>query len=87
MGKSTTRVALLRVSSTEYEGLPKIGTSHFNKRGDLLLSIGSPFGILSPIHFFNRWLSLGKLLHLHAVICWRSSLKIPGMASAMTMDS
>ncbi|XP_019175610.1 PREDICTED: glyoxysomal processing protease, glyoxysomal isoform X2 [Ipomoea nil] len=64
MGKSTTRVAILRVSSTEYEGLPEIGTSHFNKRGDLLLSIGSPFGILSPIHFFNS-VSVGSVANIY----------------------
>lgn len=31
-----------------------IDVSQCPQRGDLLLVIGSPFGILSPLHFFNR---------------------------------
>jgi len=27
-----------------------------NKRGDFLLAVGSPFGVLSPMHFFNRYI-------------------------------
>jgi hypothetical protein len=29
--------------------------SSMNKRGDFLLAVGSPFGVLSPTHFFNRY--------------------------------
>lgn len=31
-----------------------VEVSQPQKNGDLLLVIGSPFGILSPFHFFNR---------------------------------
>ncbi|GMJ14685.1 degradation of periplasmic proteins 15 [Hibiscus trionum] len=52
MARSTTRIAILGVSF-QLNDLPKIGISPLNKRGEFLLAIGSPFGILSPVHFFN----------------------------------
>lgn len=52
MGKSTTRIAILGVSMSSKD-LPNIAISSLNKRGDLLLAVGSPFGVLSPMHFFN----------------------------------
>ncbi|VFQ58873.1 unnamed protein product [Cuscuta campestris] len=64
MGKSAARVALLKVSSIQYGDHPKISTSHLNQRGDRLLSIGSPFGILSPIHFFNS-ISVGSISNVY----------------------
>ncbi|CAH9114191.1 unnamed protein product [Cuscuta epithymum] len=84
MGKSATRVALLRVSFSQYEGLPKISTSHSNNRGDHLVSIGSPFGIISPIHFFNS-ISVGSIANIYpSDISTRSLLMadircLPGM--------
>ncbi|KAG9439202.1 hypothetical protein H6P81_019367 [Aristolochia fimbriata] len=53
MAVSTTRIALLGVSTLSSKGLPQINVSSPAKRGDLLLVMGSPFGILSPVHFFN----------------------------------
>lgn len=29
--------------------------SAMNKKGDFLLAIGSPFRVMSPMHFFNRY--------------------------------
>ncbi|KAK1557959.1 hypothetical protein Q3G72_034744 [Acer saccharum] len=52
MGKSTTRIAILGVS-LNLKDLPNIAISSLNKRGDFLLAVGSPFGVLSPMHFFN----------------------------------
>ncbi|KAK2642167.1 hypothetical protein Ddye_023930 [Dipteronia dyeriana] len=52
MGKSTTRIAILGVS-LNLKDLPNIAISFFCKRGDFLLAVGSPFGVLSPMHFFN----------------------------------
>ncbi|OIT27393.1 PREDICTED: glyoxysomal processing protease, glyoxysomal [Nicotiana attenuata] len=60
IGTSTTRIALLRVSSNPYEDLPKLKMSTWSRRGDLLLGMGSPFGILSPSHFFNS-ISVGSI--------------------------
>ncbi|KAF9589687.1 hypothetical protein IFM89_027215 [Coptis chinensis] len=53
---STIRVAFLGVPSLTTEGLPNINISRSNKRGDLLLAMGSPFGLLSPAHFINRYI-------------------------------
>ncbi|EYU27993.1 hypothetical protein MIMGU_mgv1a0031591mg, partial [Erythranthe guttata] len=41
------------------QNFPKLQTS-IPKRGDLLLAMGSPFGILSPLHFFNN-ISVGSV--------------------------
>ncbi|KAL5774430.1 hypothetical protein ACOSP7_011987 [Xanthoceras sorbifolium] len=51
MGNSTTRIAILGVSFLK--DLPNFAISSLNKRGDFLLAVGSPFGVLSPMHFFN----------------------------------
>ncbi|KAK7840619.1 glyoxysomal processing protease [Quercus suber] len=53
LGKSTTRIAILGVSLLPKD-VPNIVISPLNKRGDFLLALGSPFGVLSPLHFFNR---------------------------------
>ncbi|GER25442.1 protease-related family protein, partial [Striga asiatica] len=52
IGQSATRIALLSIPSKLSLDFPKLQTS-IPKRGDLLLAVGSPFGILSPLHFFN----------------------------------
>lgn len=39
-----------------FQDLPTLKVSTWSRRGDLLLGMGSPFGILSPSHFFNRQL-------------------------------
>ncbi|KAH6829095.1 hypothetical protein C2S53_013243 [Perilla frutescens var. hirtella] len=60
MGQSATRIALLAIPSKFYAANPiKLQTS-IPKRGDLLLAMGSPFGILSPLHFFNN-ISVGSI--------------------------
>ncbi|KAK7331953.1 hypothetical protein VNO80_28698 [Phaseolus coccineus] len=50
--KSLTRMAILSVSLSFRELLDS-KVSAMNKRGDFLLAVGSPFGVLSPMHFFN----------------------------------
>ncbi|KAG7962339.1 hypothetical protein I3843_09G062200 [Carya illinoinensis] len=60
IGKSTTRIAILGVSLSP-EDVPNIIISSLNKRGDFLLSVGSPFGVLSPMHFFNRSLLMADI--------------------------
>ncbi|KAK6149934.1 hypothetical protein DH2020_017459 [Rehmannia glutinosa] len=59
MGQSATRIALLAIPSKFSVNFPKLQTS-IPKRGDLLLAMGSPFGILSPLHFFNN-ISVGSI--------------------------
>ncbi|XP_022715852.1 glyoxysomal processing protease, glyoxysomal [Durio zibethinus] len=63
MARSTTRIAILGVN-LHLNGLPKIGTSPLNKRGEFLLAMGSPFGILSPVHFFNS-ISVGSVANCY----------------------
>lgn len=84
MGKSTTRIALLAVSSVTFEYLPNLNISPPNKRGDLLLAVGAPFGILSPAHFCNS-ISVGSLANCYPPSASRRSLLmadircLPGM--------
>ncbi|KAI3697873.1 hypothetical protein L6452_30972 [Arctium lappa] len=52
-GKLATRIAILKLSSIIFEDLPNLNMSPPNKRGDLLLAMGAPFGVLSPAHFCN----------------------------------
>ncbi|GFP97136.1 glyoxysomal processing protease glyoxysomal [Phtheirospermum japonicum] len=59
MGQSATRIALLAIPSKFSMNFPTLQTS-IPKRGDLLLAMGSPFGILSPLHFFNN-ISVGSI--------------------------
>ncbi|GAY34564.1 hypothetical protein CUMW_012120 [Citrus unshiu] len=63
MSKSTSRVAILGVSSY-LKDLPNIALTPLNKRGDLLLAVGSPFGVLSPMHFFNS-ISMGSVANCY----------------------
>ncbi|TMW90165.1 hypothetical protein EJD97_016120 [Solanum chilense] len=60
IGTSTTRIALLRVPSNPYEDPPPLKVCPWSRRGDLLLAMGSPFGILSPSHFSNS-ISVGTI--------------------------
>ncbi|XP_028776760.1 glyoxysomal processing protease, glyoxysomal isoform X1 [Neltuma alba] len=52
MCRSLTRMAILGVSSSLKDMLAST-VSSMNRRGDYLLAVGSPFGVLSPTHFFN----------------------------------
>ncbi|KAL4201250.1 hypothetical protein AMTRI_Chr02g215120 [Amborella trichopoda] len=53
MAMLTSRLALLRLPGIVSKDLPLIKIASPSKRGDLLLVVGSPFGVLSPMHFFN----------------------------------
>ncbi|KAK2970363.1 hypothetical protein RJ640_030068 [Escallonia rubra] len=64
MGKAATRIAVLKVSSVLCEGLPNIRMSLHYKRGDILMAMGSPFGVLSPVHFFNS-ISVGSIANCY----------------------
>ncbi|XP_050371282.1 glyoxysomal processing protease, glyoxysomal isoform X2 [Argentina anserina] len=62
-GRSTTRIAILGVSLFS-KAVPNISISPSNKRGDFLVAVGSPFGILSPVHFFNS-ISVGSIANCY----------------------
>uniref|UniRef100_A0A2P2KDB6 Glyoxysomal processing protease glyoxysomal-like isoform X3 n=1 Tax=Rhizophora mucronata TaxID=61149 RepID=A0A2P2KDB6_RHIMU len=63
MGKSTTRIAILGVC-LHSKDLPAISIPFSIQRGDSLLVMGSPFGVLSPVHFFNS-MSAGSITNRH----------------------
>ncbi|XP_041990760.1 glyoxysomal processing protease, glyoxysomal-like isoform X1 [Salvia splendens] len=60
LGQSATRIALLEVPSKFSAANSLKVQRSIPKRGDLLLAMGSPFGILSPLHFFNN-ISVGSI--------------------------
>ncbi|PQM38542.1 glyoxysomal processing protease glyoxysomal isoform X2 [Prunus yedoensis var. nudiflora] len=62
-GKSTTRIAILGVSLISKD-VPNITISSSTKKGDFLVAVGSPFGVLSPVHFFNS-ISLGSIANCY----------------------
>ncbi|XP_052202862.1 glyoxysomal processing protease, glyoxysomal isoform X2 [Diospyros lotus] len=64
MGRSTSKIALLAVCSTVCKDLPNLNIAPLIKRGDLLLAMGSPFGVLSPVHFFNS-ISVGYVANCY----------------------
>uniref|UniRef100_A0A0A9DQH7 DEG15 n=1 Tax=Arundo donax TaxID=35708 RepID=A0A0A9DQH7_ARUDO len=51
LAKSATRIAVLGISNLN--NARRINVSVTQHRGDSLLIVGSPFGIMSPFHFFN----------------------------------
>ncbi|CAH1440166.1 unnamed protein product [Lactuca virosa] len=53
IGNLGTRIAILKLSTKTFEDLPNLKICSSIKRGDLLLAIGAPFGVLSPSHFSN----------------------------------
>jgi len=38
------------------QGQPSMNFASSSSKGDTLVALGSPFGILSPVNFFNRWI-------------------------------
>ncbi|KAL5730444.1 hypothetical protein ACHQM5_003263 [Ranunculus cassubicifolius] len=84
---STIKIAFLGVPSVISEGLPDINISSSSKRGDILLAMGSPFGVLSPAHFFNS-ISVGTISNFCPSTSHSSSLLmadircLPGMEGA-----
>ncbi|CAL0300907.1 unnamed protein product [Lupinus luteus] len=61
--KSLTRMAILSVSLSLKDVVGST-VSSINKRGDSLLAVGSPFGVLSPTHFFNS-ISVGRIANCY----------------------
>ncbi|KAM1004844.1 hypothetical protein EV1_004906 [Malus domestica] len=71
-GKSNTRIAILGVSLIPKD-VPNITISPSNQRGDFLVAVGSPFGILSTVHFFNS-ISVGSIANCYPPNSSSSSL-------------
>ncbi|KAL5203156.1 hypothetical protein ABZP36_014108 [Zizania latifolia] len=91
LAKSTTRIAILGVSTLTSRNTRRISVSAMQQRGDSLLIMGSPFGILSPLHFFNS-ISVGAVANCLPPGTVRSSLLmadvhcLPGMEGAPVFD-
>ncbi|CAA7409128.1 unnamed protein product [Spirodela intermedia] len=86
----STRVAFLRLPTVNAKDFPPVNVSHEQRRGDFLLAMGSPFGVLSPSHFLNS-VSVGAV----ANVCpqnSRGSLLVvdirclPGMEGGPVLD-
>ncbi|XP_074269905.1 glyoxysomal processing protease, glyoxysomal isoform X2 [Silene latifolia] len=83
ISKAATRIAFLLLPSL-CEDVPEVKMANTNKRGDFVLSMGSPFGILSPLHFFNS-ISVGSVANCYPSASSNKSLLmadircLPGM--------
>uniref|UniRef100_A0A1J3DRU1 Glyoxysomal processing protease, glyoxysomal n=1 Tax=Noccaea caerulescens TaxID=107243 RepID=A0A1J3DRU1_NOCCA len=90
VAKSATRMALLGVSLSLL-GQPNINFASSSSKGDALVTLGSPFGILSPVHFFNS-VSTGSIANCYPSGFLKTSLMIadvrclPGMEGAPVFD-
>ncbi|XP_073137672.1 glyoxysomal processing protease, glyoxysomal [Henckelia pumila] len=91
MGQSVTRIALLAIPLKQsMANLPKLQIS-VPKRGDILLVMGSPFGILSPVHFFDN-ISIGSVANTYPSSSFSRSLLmadircLPGMEGSPVFD-
>ncbi|CAA7015742.1 unnamed protein product [Microthlaspi erraticum] len=90
MAKSATRMALLGVSLSLL-GQPNINFASASSKGDTLVTLGSPFGILSPVHFFNS-VSTGSIANCYPSGSLKKSLMmadvrcLPGMEGAPVFD-
>ncbi|KAG2618369.1 hypothetical protein PVAP13_3NG079548 [Panicum virgatum] len=91
LAKSATRIAILGISTINSNNARPINVSEMQHRGDSLLVVGSPFGLLSPFHFFNS-ISVGAVANCLPPCAGRSSLLmadihcLPGMEGAPVFD-
>ncbi|CAM8903264.1 hypothetical protein QQ045_011525 [Rhodiola kirilowii] len=79
-GNSCATFAILGFSSVICEGLPDIAVSNSNKKGDPLLVMGSPFGILSPVHFLNS-IAVGSISNFFPLNSSKKSLLMADIRS------
>ncbi|AEE30952.1 protease-like protein [Arabidopsis thaliana] len=86
MAKSATRMAILGVPLSLL-GQPSMNFASSSSKGDTLVALGSPFGILSPVNFFNS-VSTGSIANSYPSGSLKKSLMIadvrclPGMEGA-----
>ncbi|XP_038881508.1 glyoxysomal processing protease, glyoxysomal isoform X1 [Benincasa hispida] len=86
----TIRIAILGVPSFSKD-MPNISISPSRQRGSFLLAVGSPFGVLSPVHFLNS-ISVGSISNCYPPSSWIKSLLmadmrcLPGMEGCPVFD-
>ncbi|KAL6839311.1 hypothetical protein ACP4OV_030983 [Aristida adscensionis] len=91
LAKSATRIAILGIPTLTKNNARHINVSVMQHRGDSLLVVGSPFGAMSPFHFFNS-ISVGAVANCLPPGSVRSSLLmadihcLPGMEGAPVFD-
>ncbi|KAL6609716.1 hypothetical protein ACP70R_039685 [Stipagrostis hirtigluma subsp. patula] len=91
LAKSATRIAILGIPTLTTDNARHIDVSVMQHRGDFLLMVGSPFGIMSPFHFFNS-ISVGAVANCLPPGTVRSSLLmadihcLPGTEGAPVFD-
>ncbi|XP_066365691.1 glyoxysomal processing protease, glyoxysomal isoform X1 [Miscanthus floridulus] len=91
LSKSATRIGILGISTFNSNDARRINVSVMQQRGDPLLIVGSPFGLMSPFHFFNS-ISVGAVANCLPPCAVRSSLLmadihcLPGMEGAPVFD-
>ncbi|CAD6333339.1 unnamed protein product [Miscanthus lutarioriparius] len=91
LSKSATRIGILGISTFNSNDARRINVSVMQQRGDPLLIVGSPFGLMSPFHFFNS-ISVGAVANCLPPCTVRSSLLmadihcLPGMEGAPVFD-
>ncbi|XP_042435588.1 glyoxysomal processing protease, glyoxysomal-like isoform X2 [Zingiber officinale] len=91
MVKSISRIAILGVSGLELKNILPLNISQDQQRGDLLLAMGSPFGIMSPLHFLNS-VSFGTVANCCSSCSVQNSLLLvdirglPGMEGGPVFD-
>uniref|UniRef100_A0A9I9CR23 Glyoxysomal processing protease, glyoxysomal n=1 Tax=Cucumis melo TaxID=3656 RepID=A0A9I9CR23_CUCME len=86
----TIRIAILGVTSLSKD-MPNINISPSRQRGSFLLAVGSPFGVLSPVHFLNS-ISVGSISNCYPPSSLSKSLLmadmrcLPGMEGCPVFD-
>ncbi|XP_062180028.1 glyoxysomal processing protease, glyoxysomal isoform X2 [Phragmites australis] len=91
LAKSATRIAILGIVTLNSNNARHINVSVMQHQGDSLLIIGSPFGVMSPFHFFNS-ISVGAVANCLPPATVRSRLLmadihcLPGMEGAPVFD-
>ncbi|KAJ8465199.1 hypothetical protein OPV22_027751 [Ensete ventricosum] len=91
MVKSASRIAILGIPKVELKNMLHVDISEAHQRGDILLVMGSPFGILSPSHFLNS-ISSGVVANCCSAGSVKNSLLLadirclPGMEGGPVFD-
>ncbi|CAL4894242.1 unnamed protein product [Urochloa decumbens] len=96
LAKSATRIAILGIPTVSSNAIGeqnarRIHVSMMQHRGDPLLIVGSPFGLMSPFHFFNS-ISVGAVANRLPPCSMKCSLLmadthcLPGMEGAPVFD-
>ncbi|KAL0905173.1 hypothetical protein M5K25_027358 [Dendrobium thyrsiflorum] len=91
LAKSITRIAFLGISISDKKDGLCINISQHQNRGDLIIVTGSPFGVLSPMHFYNS-ISVGNLANCcpsgsdHRSLLVADIRCLPGMEGGPVFD-